>query len=320
VLAIVGGFRGGNVGPVILMLDMLLRGATVFVFLLAVIRWRSAADRTKTDLAIAVAAGIIAVAMNNPLSAARFYIFTIYFGAFIVLFRWRRRYSFVFLILLFGALLASSAINFARAAISLPPNLVAISREDGALTLQTIFYSGHFDNYELFVHTLEYVEDKGLVHGRQFLGAVLFWIPRRLWPDKPIGTGAYVAEHYLKAKYRVVYTNLASPPIAEGYINFGVTGVLGVAAVFGLAFGWLDGRRHRYTDGTPRPLDLRVIRYAVFYPVAVAYSLFYLRGDMLSGNAYFAGIAAGYVLAEKLVVRRRPELASNASDTMPAEW
>jgi hypothetical protein len=304
--------------PMLMVADMLVRAATAFVFLFAFLRLRFLAKREPVDWILAILAACVALAMINPLSSSRFFIFTMYFGSFIVLFHRVRRYPYVILAALLGALLLSSAINFARIAVSGSPNLVRIAREDGALTLQTIFYSGHFDAYEQFLHSVDYVDDRGLEYGRQLAGATLFFVPRRFWPDKPVGTGAFVADKHLRAKYRVHYTNLSAPPIAEGYINFGVAGVLGAAVIFGLLFGWMDGRRRVYVE-TPPVLDIRTIRYSILYPVLVAYSLFYLRGDMLSGNAYLAGITAGYLLVETLVVkRRRPPDAAAASDTIPS--
>ena len=77
----------------------------------------------------------------------------------------------------------------------------------------------------------KYVEEFGISWGNQLLGAILFFVPRSIWPSKPLGTGhtAIVAldQHY--------FSNVSAPLIAEGYVNFGIVGVV----LFALAAGWI---------------------------------------------------------------------------------
>ena len=55
-------------------------------------------------------------------------------------------------------------------------------------------------NYDAFINfsaTIEHVEEDGLSYGRQLSGGVFFFIPRKIWENKPISTGEYIGE-YLK--------------------------------------------------------------------------------------------------------------------------
>jgi hypothetical protein len=90
--------------------------------------------------------------------------------------------------------------------------------------------SPDFDAFAQINNTLLYVERHGLTRGRQAVGVALFWVPRRLWPDKPRDTGMLLAE-----SRGYGYTNLSGPMWAEMYINGGwpllVVGMLGLGIV-----------------------------------------------------------------------------------------
>jgi hypothetical protein len=75
---------------------------------------------------------------------------------------------------------------------------------------------GHFDAYENFVRAIEI---DFITYGDQLQGALLFFVPRFLWKDKPIGSGAALAE---KSNYN--FGGISMPFIGEGYVNFGTIG------------------------------------------------------------------------------------------------
>ncbi len=53
------------------------------------------------------------------------------------------------------------------------------------------------------------------------LGTLLFWMPRSVWPDKPLDTGVMLAEY---KEYG--FTNLSSPLWGEFFIDFGWVGLV----------------------------------------------------------------------------------------------
>ena len=129
----------------------------------------------------------------------------------------------------------------------------------------------------------------GLLHGQSYVGGVLFFVPRLIWPTKPHGASYYNST--------IIFGRGASglpiPAEAEAYWNFDVPGVIVIFLVFG-AF-------HRYLSGL-------FIRYgrdpAVWVPYILA--LFYLvpSSMMLTSGARVLG-ASFIMLAAMGAWKRR---------------
>lgn len=156
--------------------------------------------------------------------------------------------------------------------------------------------SGDFDAFVQLANTLTYVDSQGITWGRQILGALLFWVPRSIWPGKPNDTGVVLAEHM---GYR--FSNLSSPIWSELFMDFGWLG-----AIIGLG---LLGYWFRVWD-THTDLYLRVSRIPPIVVCAVAfYLLIVLRGSLLNAASYLAVI----LLASWFVTRRRPPRSAASS-------
>ena len=120
---------------------------------------------------------------------------------------------------------------------------------------------------------------------------LLFWVPRSIWPGKPLQSGELVAEYSVYS-----YTNLSSPLWAEAYIH---AGLLGVLLVF-FAYGALTSTLQKlYLDPTKSPRSL----VNVLVPLLAAYQPFFLRGALLSAFAFVVPMVGYLLLAAN---RRRP--------------
>ena len=77
------------------------------------------------------------------------------------------------------------------------------------------------------------VEDEGLLWGKTYLGGILFFVPRALWPDKPHSIGYYTGTLLYNSRGGI-------PPssVMEAYWNFHVPGVLVVFFLFGTCLQW----------------------------------------------------------------------------------
>ncbi len=138
--------------------------------------------------------------------------------------------------------------------------------------------SSDFDAFDMVNNTLAYVSEEGTTNGRQALGAVLFWVPRAVWADKPRDTGILLADF---RDYAV--SNLSSPFWAELFIDGGwmlvFVGMLGL----GLAVRRLD--RHAGSSGdTP-------FRGGVLADILPFYFIIMLRGSLLQSMAGFTVLA-----------------------------
>ena len=149
-------------------------------------------------------------------------------------------------------------------------------------------------NYDAFCNmgiVIEIVEKRGLFYGFQLLSAFLFFIPRGIWEGKPDSSGIIVGD-YLIEKYDYYFANLSNPVIAEGYMNFGIFGVVLMALMLAIAMiffmTWLNSADY--------------LKKAVAFYFAM-HLLFLLRGDFTNGYSYFVGTLIGLYAIPKLIMK-----------------
>lgn len=153
------------------------------------------------------------------------------------------------------------------------------------------FNTLHYDAYANILATIDYVSKHGFSFGYQILSAFLFFIPRSVWSSKPISTGEFIG-NYLIEDYGFRYSNLSNPLLSEGYINFGIIGVLIMAFVLPYVIikfnNWLNSN------------DLLKKIIAFYFAVHL---VFLLRGDFTNGFSYFIGTFIGVFLIPKTLDR-----------------
>ena len=146
----------------------------------------------------------------------------------------------------------------------------------------------HFDAYSMMMRV---IKDDIVTYGNQLLGALLFWVPRSIWPSKPIGSGFFVAE-----QTNLSFNNISMPFWGEGYINFGYFGVAIFAIVLAVFIARTDSKFWNITVKQGRNLD------TILYYLLLGLLMFVLRGDMMSGTAYTCGIVCSYYFIKKIVL------------------
>jgi hypothetical protein len=156
---------------------------------------------------------------------------------------------------------------------------------------------GDYDAFQQLLNAELYVAEEGHTFGRQALGTLLFWIPRRFWGDKPVHSGEIVSE-----AMGYSHTNRAMPLWGEAFLDGGLPLVL-LAFV---AYGFLSGALERGFVVEHRDDSL----IAVFVPVLAGYQLFLLRGALMSAFAYLVPIVALIAIATR---RARAETGLRAT-------
>lgn len=146
--------------------------------------------------------------------------------------------------------------------------------------------SPDFDSVAQINNTVLYVEREGITHGRQAAGVLLFWVPRRFWPDKPLDTGILLAETRGYA-----FKNLSAPIWAELFINGGwlllVVGMLGLGLL-------VKTQDKRIEDSLRRARAPSIL--ACILPF---YLMILLRGSLLQAMSYLFAILSCAVFVSR---------------------
>ena len=138
----------------------------------------------------------------------------------------------------------------------------------------------HFDAYQNFVRTIEV---DFVTYGSQLKGALLFFIPRSIWEDKPIGSGSSLAH-----KMDYVFAGISMPFIGEGYVNFGLMGSL----IFMLFLGILIGNLDRVAWNLKRLNKDCLFLYYYYFLFGLVF--FLMRGDLINSITFISGMTASF--------------------------
>ncbi len=136
----------------------------------------------------------------------------------------------------------------------------------------SFFNHSHFDAYQNF---MEVIRLNYITFGEQILVVGFFFIPRSIWENKPIGSGAQMA---LDNDY--VFTNISMPFIAEGYVNFGYIGVFIFLYIFSFLMRQID---FKYLTHIELSSNSYSVAKGIFFCAAI---FFISRGDLLSSFAF----------------------------------
>ena len=182
-------------------------------------------SRTKTILNPVFIVSIVFLLFSHwPLALARFYLLFIYSMPFYIVCEYLRvRWIFGFMIFWAGILFSIISHQFRYLGTSAENSINYIGAFNWGY-----FFQGHFDAYENFLYSIDFVLNEGAVWGTQLLGSLLFFVPRFLWSTKPISTGAFLWENYYYQFSTNTNSSLAAPVFAEAFINFSYFGVLGL--------------------------------------------------------------------------------------------
>lgn len=190
-----------------------------FVWLSAVKRWSALIARQKACACLTV---LITLLIENPVAQSRFWVATVYVSLAATVLRNRpaagravipAALGFLVIVFPFSDIFRY---NTSRHALQVVDPLTMLASK------------GDFDAFPQLNATLLHVQDHGTSHGGQVLGAMLFFLPRVIWPGKAVDTGVLLGRENSLGN-----VNLSAPLWAEGFINFGVVGVIAFLAVFG---------------------------------------------------------------------------------------
>ena len=139
----------------------------------------------------------------------------------------------------------------------------------------------NFDASQEFMITMKL---KLVTWGRQLLGTLLFFVPRKIWPTKPLGSGATLAG------VQGVFSNISMPFVSEGYISFGYVGIFVYAFIMAFVSAYFDKNYWHARNEAIRNW------FAPFFFVLVGSAPYLMRGDLMSSFAYVLAIFFNIVM------------------------
>lgn len=137
-----------------------------------------------------------------------------------------------------------------------------------------MFTGLHFDSYQ---NSLNIITNNIITYGEQLKGAVLFFIPKQVWVNKPIGS-SYVLANTLEYDG---FSNVAIGFFAEGFINFGFLGILLFVLILAKLNAYLDARFWMSVKSKSY--------FTVLYLIALPFEFFILRGSLKAPFANLCG-------------------------------
>ena len=278
----------------VLLEEHILKNIVVFTFVIHVVE-----AKEKKFISAQLVLSTICLLINNfPTGLSRFAMAAVYAGIMIIVIdktrkgRWFVTVFILALVVVFPALDIFRNVDTFEAATNF---WNSVKKE-----IESIYTTGDYDSYAMFINVRRYVNFFDYSYGYQLLGALFFFFPRSIWSTKPMGTWytAFLALH-------PEFTNVSAPLIAEGYIDFGVLGVVIYALVIGALTAWADKKYWSSND----PLS----KERIVYPFLMMQFFFLLRGDLMSGIAFFAGKYATGTLVYWMVIKK--VLVNNENET-----
>jgi hypothetical protein len=236
---------------------------------------------------------VVLILVVNPISSARYTFGTVAFA--LVVFAGAMKTRLRARLTMLGTMVAF---------LFLFPIADAFRREEVRVS-RTSFFGEYLNNpdYDSFwqvANALSYWIDGLVEPARQFLGSILFWLPRAIWPDKPTDTGILLADY---RDYAV--DNLSAPMWAEALVNGGLIAVILVFLALGVAL---------------RAMDTRIIPafagggvWAVVGSVLPVFMTILMRGSLLQATGATALMIAGSLFVAQWGKRNSPA-AENPRD------
>jgi hypothetical protein len=142
-----------------------------------------------------------------------------------------------------------------------------------------------YDCFSMFAFAVYRTGIDGFTYGKFTGSSMLFFLPRSLWPDKPKPSSSELGQ-YLMQHHSGWFDNLSCPPMGDGYMDFGIAGVLCMGALFGLILERSDQVIDRWSQMTFVRRGLAAA-FIAFIPIL-------LRGSL--------GAVIGFVIAPVVVL------------------
>ncbi len=104
------------------------------------------------------------------------------------------------------------------------------------------------------------------LYGESYVSAILFFVPRFIWENKPRGAGAISGERIFNKSSGA---GIPPGPVGEAYWNFSIFGVALIFLLYGLFHKWLANNMIKYS-AEPGYFVFYIITLTIFSPTGIA--------------------------------------------------
>jgi hypothetical protein len=266
-----------------LLFDKGIRGIVLYLSLMTIILYRQG----RVSVFFMLGMLLPAFVLNFPLAIPRYLAFTVYMSWLLAAqWKWMERGKVFVLGILSVLLLAGPLVGVTRYAGIDMGNRI----KHPSAIFEQAYLTADYDAYSSLCRTIYYVDTAGSTQGRQLGGVALFFVPRKVWPQKPIGSGAF-----LFTELGFDFKNVSCTWLAEGYINFGLAGSILFTIIMAIGIACYD-----HAFWTNRQIGNNHYLY-IFYFIFTGMLMFILRGDLLSSFAYTCGLFFSGLILHKLL-------------------
>ncbi|WP_431800293.1 O-antigen polymerase [Microbacterium kunmingense] len=231
--------------------------------------------------------------VNNPVTTARYWLLTMGIAFIFALpkFSVRRLQGMIIGGLLF-ALIVFSYLDYFRNE--------ADTRQLILRSVPEQLATKDYDQLIMTANGLGWVEMAGHTVGQQFLSAMLFFVPRSMWPNKARDTGVEIG-----TALGAPNVNLSAPLPIELYVDFALPGVIIGFLLIGYFSRLLDWKFDKTRDA------LRSHTYVIdlLIPLIAGYSFILMRGSLLQSMGRLAVMLAVLLFVVGPKVRVGPTAA-----------
>ena len=272
-------------GPVALIVHHGFRNIVLFTLVLSILHARCREIISYKP----IVAFVCCLISNAPTGLPRNMMASFYGGLLIILLANASKKRWITFAIIGGLVIIFPAINVFRSLSNVTSgNLIVMIIE----SIQNTYLEGDYDAHQMFISIQRWVEQDGFQNGRQLIGALFFFVPRSIWPTKPLGTGRSAFE----ATDQYWFSNVSAPLVSEAWVNFGVVGII----AFGILLGYVTKRvDNRYWCNRE---ECSLIRIA--YPFLMLMFFFMQRGDLMATGSYLLAQLVIGMLVYKFAVKK----------------
>ena len=280
---LVSGKIGVQPPPLYTIINALTRVPPVFIMQLFILDFFSRINRyperpwMTANSYYMVIVGLTVAIINNPISAPRFWVGAIALCGLLLVLHCQRKVSSMswFSLNLFILVLAFPIADMFRNSLDFNPE------ELQAGPTRNLVYSPDFDAFQQQMNVIVVTDKIGFQQGKQIASSILFFVPRKIWPQKGEPTGMMVAN-----ELGYFFNNLSSPLMSEFFIDGGIYAV--IAGMFAV------GMLYRYLS-----MNLLISNpvFVCFYCFFTAYQFYLLRGALMTvTNFLLVGLVACFTI------------------------